>query len=310
MGKVVVIKDALYVPNAVTLISVDQLTNMGMFVLFDKNAISLYRSMEKLKKDLPFIVSNRKIGQKLYTFEAKRLKNYNKNINIPQSFLSKITAECDADLLHQRYRHTTLHILKKKFPHLKSVDSLKPCLACISNQRRKGYKKKFTPNEGIPIPQNDTRGGKVEVDDSAFANFDSNDGDKRYGRYLMSDTKVLLNYPSVRGYKYMYVIVCRDTLIGEVLFGVEKNDFTAEMTHWMTAYHNRYNRYPAFWKFDSGTEFLNHKVLSYFQEKGVEFLSSNTKESNQNAHSERRIGVLWISVLKTLAQSGVPFHFW
>ena len=48
----------------------------------------------------------------------------------------------------------------------------------------------------------------VEADiEKVLANFDTDDGKRRYGRYLMSDTKVLLNYPSVRGYKYLYVVL-------------------------------------------------------------------------------------------------------
>ena len=80
----------------------------------------------------------------------------------------------------------------------------------------------------------------------------------------------------------------------------------------MRAFYNRYQCFPAFWKFDSGTEYLNHEVLSYLKQRGVEFLASNTKdlESNQNPHSERKIGILWLAVLRALTESAVPFHFW
>ena len=85
-----------------------------------------------------------------------------------------------------------------------------PCLACIANQRRAGYKKSFTPDRGTPIKLESIEDEDVDLEEKiekVLAGFDSDDGNKRYGRYLMSDTKILTNYESIRGYKYLYVVV-------------------------------------------------------------------------------------------------------
>ena len=106
------------------------------------------------------------------------------------------------------------------------------------------------------------------------------------------------------------MVYCRDTSVGEVFLGVDKDDFFTQMKTWLRGYYNRYQCFPAFWKFDSGTEFLNHEVLAFFKQRGMEFLASTTKGSNQNSHAERRIGILWIGVIRALTESAVPFKFW
>ena len=58
------IQDSLYIPNAVTLVSIDQLTAMGMLVLFDDKAVSFYLSRKHLQQNKTFIKSTRKIGTK------------------------------------------------------------------------------------------------------------------------------------------------------------------------------------------------------------------------------------------------------
>jgi len=312
-GTVVEIKNALYVPNVVTLISVDQLTAMGLLVLFDDKAVSFYRNRNDLVKDKPVLRSNRRIGEKLYTLNTKPLKAYNNNASKFKSFLTKISEECDPNVLHRRYDHAPLLILKKKFPHLQNVVSLDPCLTCIANQKRTAYSKSYTPDKGTAIETERIESEEALLTakiEKILANFDSDDGEKRYGRYLMSDTKVLLNYPSIRGYRYLYVVVCRDTGVGEIFLGVDKNDFFDHMKTWLRTYYNRYQRFPAFWKFDSGTEFLNHETLAFFKQRGMEFLASTTKASNENPHSERKIGITWIGILRALTESSAPFHLW
>ena len=209
-GKVVEIKNALYVPNVVTLISVDQLTSMGLLVLFDDKAVSFYRNRSDLIRDKPVLKSSRKVGEKLYTIRAKPLRSYNDNEPKFKAFLTRISEECDPNVLHRRYDHAPLIILKKMFPHLQNIESLDPCLACIANQRRAGYKKSFTPDRGTPIKLESIEDDDVALEEKiekVLAGFDSDDGNKRYGRYLMSDTKILTNYESIRGYKYLYVVV-------------------------------------------------------------------------------------------------------
>jgi hypothetical protein len=329
-GREVVMKNCLYIPNAVTLISVDQLTALGMIVVFDIHKVQFFKNRTDLLKNKPYLTSGRKCGERLWTItvqanpEHKRIKNH-------KAYLTNITQDCDANVLHRRLGHRSLSYLQKLVPALKNAAPLKPCISCISMQERKAYKKKYVSKDGIPIgippiedfdpdafaqayfninkekPHSDSP--KKEKSEQCF-NGDCEESEKRYGRFMSSDTKVLLNYPSIRGYKYLFILHCRDTGVGTVFLGIDKNDYSEDMKIWLREYYNKYRCFPEIWKFDSGTEFFNHDVIEYLRKCGTKFYKSNTKASNQNAHAERRISVLWKGVLLSLAESGVPFHFW
>jgi len=194
-GQVITIPDSLFHPNIATLISVDQLTRMGLLVLFDNEAVSFYRNRDQLKNNKPVLKSHRRIGEKLYTIRTKTLVDYNDNPKKFKAFLTKVSEECDVTTLHQRFDHAPLFILKKLFPHLQNVDRLPTCLTCVANTPKKAYKKSFAPDKGVPIVINSVESQEVSLEakiEKCLANFDSDDGNRRYGRYLVSDTKVLL----------------------------------------------------------------------------------------------------------------------
>ena len=131
----------------------------------------------------------------------------------------------------------------------------------------------------------------------------------RFGRYLSTDTKCV-DVESVRGYRYLYLVTDKDTRVTFAFLGVLKSDFTPIITRWLRKFYNTYGRYPEQWKFDQGGEFLNDKLKEMLEKKGTTFIFSTTQAHNQNAYSERKIGVVWNSVMKMLAGSGVPMQFW
>ena len=130
-----------------------------------------------------------------------------------------------------------------------------------------------------------------------------------FGRHLHSDTKSRSTI-SCRGYKYLFVVVDYDTKVSLGLLGVCKDDFTPLIKRWLRKFYNQYHRFPAYWRFDSGGEFLNHELIEFFDNKGIEYKFTTTNAKNQNATSERKIGVIWTATLKSLAHSGVPMQFW
>ena len=87
------------------------------------------------------------------------------------------------------------------------------------------------------------------------------------------------------------------------------DDFTPLIKRWLRKFYNQYHRFPAYWRLDSGGEFLNHELIEFFDNKGIEYKFTTTNAKNQNATSERKIGVIWTATLKSLAHSGVPMQF-
>ena len=131
----------------------------------------------------------------------------------------------------------------------------------------------------------------------------------RFGRYLNSDTKYVKT-ESVRNYRYLFIVVDKDTRVSFGFLGVTKGDFEAIAKRWIRRFFNVYQRYPETWKFDQGGEFMNASLTDELQKRGVKFVFSTTQAHNQNAYSERKIGVVWNAVLKMLAGSAVPMQFW
>jgi hypothetical protein len=130
-----------------------------------------------------------------------------------------------------------------------------------------------------------------------------------FGRYFSSDTKYVKT-ESVRGYKYLFIVVDKDSKVTFGFLGTYKSDFTPIIISWLKVVKSTIGRFPAFWKFDSGTEFLNQELVNELRKEGIQLLFTTTGAHNQNSISERKIGVVWEAVLTTLADSGVPMQFW
>lgn len=362
--KKIIIKDALFIPRCVTLISVNQLTSMGLQVLLKSDAAKIFKSEHDLMTNKPVIESEKRLSEKLWTVPLKVLTPYKFETKgkDPESafstFLSGITNECDPNLLHARYAHFLLPYLKVKWPHLKNVENLCWCDACASMMGRRPYRKKksyvkksekvryrlkeskseITANEKKleSTPEGDVSVGeekkyaeetKQQVpperklpEDAECKDNDPNievyqvdleckEEVKRFGRYFNSDTKYVKT-ESVRGYRYLFIVVDKDTRVTYGFLGVQKSDFAGIIKRWIRKLGNVLGRYPAYWKFDSGTEFLNHTVISELEKHGITLLYTTTAAHNQNSYSERKIGVIWKAVKKVLAHSGVPMQFW
>ena len=130
-----------------------------------------------------------------------------------------------------------------------------------------------------------------------------------FGRYFSSDTKYVKT-ESVRGYKYLFIVVDKDTKVTFGFLGTYKSDFTPIILSWLKVVKSTIGRFPGFWKFDSGTEFLNQELVNELRKEGIQLLFTTTGAHNQNPIVERKIGVIWEAVLTTLADSGVPMQFW
>ena len=140
-------------------------------------------------------------------------------------------------------------------------------------------------------------------------NFSHDDTPKGYGRMFMTDTKSTSKV-SVRGYLYLYLILDRDTRLCEAFLGRDKNDLELHLKNFLRRFYNRHKRFPAFWKFDQGGENYSHSIINFLKSCGTQALFTTTNAHNQNSHIERKIGVVWDSMLKTMAYTHVPFVYW
>ena len=71
--KVIVVPNALYIPDVPTLISVDQLTRLGYKLLFHRHGIDFYKSGQSTS-DKPHFSTTRKLSSKLFHINVNLLK--------------------------------------------------------------------------------------------------------------------------------------------------------------------------------------------------------------------------------------------
>lgn len=249
------------------------------------------------------------------------------------------------DLLHERYNHLSTDYLKALTSSMSKHEHIRGerhwCDACVvGGLPAKRYSKKNSKSasaenklfrhagddEVVPPQVNDISNHAVnslfvtsdskcnEVKDSvsnpedlnfAYAGNSNND----YGKSLACDTKVS-PIISARNYKYGFVVVCKKTKMCIPMLGALKSDFVKLMKLWLKQYKNHKGKYPDDIHFDQGGEFTSTEFTDWLKGKGIYISFSATNEHNQNPHVERRIGILWIAMLKVLAHSGVPFQFW
>ena len=377
-GNLIAIDDCLFIPGCMTLISVHQLTKMGLHILFYDTGMCAYKTAYDVRKDTPFIKTEKQITDKMWTIPIKAPSPYANAVTDDQLAKSERSfsamqdsalGEWSAGALHEAHYHASLPVLKKLYPHLEKVDKLPPCDACMSQSLRLSYSKKPKYNEDFihksklskvkfittnaeadHVDGLDLADAETAIDPSFTARESPNQEpatrpevkitdpqlvlmtgeaepnievttvdmglvaeeatpQRRFGRYLNSDTKYVKT-ESVRGYRYLFIVVDKDTRVTFGFLGVSKSDFEPIAKRWIRKFFNVYQRYPEWWKFDQGGEFLSNDLTTELQKRGVTFVFSTTKAHNQNAYSERKIGVVWNAVLKTLAGSAVPMQFW
>ena len=150
-NNMIAIEDCLYIPRCMTLISVYQLTKMGLHVLLYSTGMRAYKSMTDVRADKPFIQTEKRIDDKMWTLPIKGVSSYKSGETVDQVAKSErsFTAlqdstfgEWSASVLHEAHMHAPLKVLQKLYPHLKNVEKLPPCDACLSQSLRQPYTKK------------------------------------------------------------------------------------------------------------------------------------------------------------------------
>ena len=345
-GRIITIDDCLFIPGCMTLVSARQITRMGFYILLHDDGLQVYKSINDLRLNQPFIETDKRITDKMWTLPIKAALPYKsddpeqagKSKRGYAAILNEAFGEWSVQTLHEAHFHAPLNVLKSIYPHLQNVEKLPFCDACMSQAPRKKYKKKYKVQTIKFIPpkpdkvDNSATLSDPTADDPPVADTDASPEPsvsvaaydigmaskvinneapikRRFGRYLCSDTKYVKT-ESVRGYNYLFIVLDKDTRVTYAFLGVQKSDFTPIAKRWIRKFYNEYKRYPEYWKFDQGGEFLNKSLTDELENRGVKFLFSTTQAHNQNAYAERSIGVVWNGVLKMLACSGVPMQFW
>ena len=321
--------DVLYVKDAPMLVSVGRLVQKGKIgVLFrfnwclltnadGKEIITIYRKPADPTEKLYLLLFS--IPKK--TFQVKGTAR-ERNEQVYAAFTPYKHNIVSRETIHRRYNHVCDYYVGKICP--KAKGEIPFCTACaVGGLKNKKYAKTTKYPKSFDEPETPVGPVRKEVEPEPPPPAHTQDGGihedpvlaltdsvtTEYGRKMCWDTKES-TVPSVRGYRYAYVGVCTKTKVVVPLLGVHKNDFFREHQVWLEQYKNKYGKYPENLHFDQGGEFTDANQLQILKEKGITVTFSTTKQSNQNAQAERKIGVLWMSLLKVLAHSGVPFQFW
>ena len=346
---VLVLRDVLYVHGAPFLVSVSQLTNeLKLKVLFSDSTLEVYRSIDDVLTGNPIFRSGKKLTDKLWYVTLRKVHQYKNrykqhpnpliqprsNESSYSAWVSRINPDVDVNVLHRRYGHVSLKYLQIRFPHLRHVKKLDFCDACGAMEGRRPYSKKYSvdrdkkmkfkvapvgnevPDPPDPPPEEHPERVECVLNESDVLVFqytlepeDRGPDSTYFGRYFSSDTKYCKT-ESVRGYRYLFIVVDKDSRVTFGFLGAYKHEFTPIILSWLKSVKLLIGKFPAFWKFDSGTEFLNHELVYELRKEGIQLLFTTKGAHNQNPISERKIGVIWEAVLTTLADSGVPMQFW
>ena len=312
--KTIVLDNALYIPKSATLISMSQLTNdLGMVVRFDSEGMEVFPNKKTMS---PLFRVPKGNSERLWHIPLKNfeIEKGRKGLSKAKAFFAKFDKELDPDFVHRRFNHISLPYLKALFPQFSNVQKLSNCDACNAMAPRTSYRKTFQKvkeEKVLSLCQQSVSqifGSKVNNKVLMVSKNDPNTK-KEYGRYFSSDTKVA-TVTSVRGYCYLFVIIDHDTKVVESFLGIVKSDFEREVSFFLRNFYNVHKRFPAFWKFDSGGENLNHEVRNLFESMGINFEYTTTGAHNSNSHVERTIEAIWNYARKILLDAGLPMVFW
>ena len=235
--------------------------------------------------------------------------------------------QMDIDTAHIIWNHASDEVLYTLYPHLKGKRH-SFCHACaLAGLKNKPYTKKAnTLSElkdiKIYVPRT------ARAPDGDIEHTELHD-DTRESAAIAVDTEVRMNRKaitqpftemsadaftspktSVRGIKYVFVLVDTVTKVCYPFLTRTKDEFKNEYVTWSKHIYNKTGRFPAYIRVDQGGELTSHDMEEYFNMCGTKLSSSTTKQSNQNAFAERLIGVLWRKTKIALTQCGLPLTYW
>ena len=201
-GKEIMIDRALFFQDCPTLISVSQLTDMNFAVLLLKNQINIYKSVKDIFLDKPFMTSDKRLSEKLWTLQLQKFGPYHDNAKCQSKFKTYMASfehfdNASATLLHTRFGHSHLASLRKLFPHLINVEKLPPCDGCFAEMPNKRYVKDYVSKDTVRISPfaSTTEGGDTQQKDTVFAVTDSrqfNSKEEQISDYWDDDVNVKL----------------------------------------------------------------------------------------------------------------------
>jgi len=314
------LRNVLYIPNAPTLISVNQVTRDGKISFwFKKGVCYILDSNDEVFHTIQQIDKNSdKLYKLLITIPKQVVKRQPRNTySVFAAYHSFMPRSRSIRMIHLRYNHVTEYACKKIDP--KAKGSLDFCDACaVGGLPCKRYKK-FTSYDCMGV--SNERKNKHEVFERTGDEFDEKTLNINYQneKYMKSNVDYCSHMQwdmktspisSVRDYKYAHIGVCRDTKVTIALLAVNKSDFAILIRKWICTFKNFYGRSPAHLHFDQGTEYKIESLIDDLEKWGTKVTFSSVASSNQNAQVERKIAVVWMAMLKVLAYSGVPFQFW
>ncbi len=161
-GHEIVMANSLYIPGCVTLLSVNQMTDIDFIVMFAKDHVEIFKSRSDVQNNKPYIRTEKKLGAKLWTVPVKGCTPYHGNKVKFTAFMAKFCNDANPDVVHARYCHLNLGYLRKKFPLFTNIEKLCWCDACASEAPRKPYMKKYKPKVSTSYSFTNTTNAKAK----------------------------------------------------------------------------------------------------------------------------------------------------
>ena len=277
------LKNALYVPDAINLISIRVLDREGYASTFKNGRCVITDN----KGQIIFQTPSNSYG-KLYTTRVTFANQPVENTILTTTVGD--TSTISINVAHLRMGHASNEYIWVKYPHLKG-QRIEHCSTCaITKITTKRYTKKA----------NEKRNNKAKIDPTKKL---------KHMEMIVADTKES-STPSVRGRRYATILVGERCGIPVVFTYKYKNDFEDHFKTWAIKFNARFGYWPAQVKHDQGTEFMSHDLREWCNERGIFQSITATNAHNQNAKAERAIRTLWYRMRAMLVGAGAEEKYW
>ena len=177
-----------------------------------------------------------------------------------------------------------------------------------------------TPNNIEPIPQspsqntiNNSSSQHLNSDNSAMLVTEvevrtTKDNLTKAFTHMAMDAKTL-PFTSIRGFKYANILMCVVTRYTFCFLHKTRDEILKDYTFWARYIFNTFGKFPATLRVDKAGENVSLEMKKFTNSCGTKLTATTTKQSNQNGHSENKIGHLFRSMKKLHTNSGVPLEY-
>ena len=293
-GVNILLKDARYVPSFTTnLVSVSRLTKNGAHVMFTKD-------VARLVKDGQTLLTAKRHGELYYI-------NYKGRSSADGDRANKVSD--DLSLYHQRAGHLSLSSIKRivnadavvGINHLKSAVSKASDIAasdyvCDGCAKGKSHRTAFLPYSLKPV-----------ATDVCFRIYCDLSGPIKLKQL---DGMLLTIYQSLGSPLYFSAIVDEKSryMTGALL--KSKTEAADQVIKWITYSETLQQKPVKYFHSDGGGEYINKKLLSFFDGKGIKVEQTCADTPQHNGVVERANRIVFEMARSMMMHANLPVVFW